>query len=50
MTAALEALRALNTQLAEGRALHRFDAGSLRMLLTDLQRHTSAGAERTAAA
>ncbi|MFC8944127.1 ParB/RepB/Spo0J family partition protein [Streptomyces rochei] len=50
VTAALEALRTLNTQLAEGRALHRFDAGSLRMLLTDLQRHTSAGAERTAAA
>ncbi|GHG22750.1 ParB/RepB/Spo0J family partition protein [Streptomyces filamentosus] len=50
VTAALEALRALNTQLADGRTLHRFDAGSLRMLLTDLQRHTSAGAERTAAA
>ncbi|MFJ6438222.1 ParB N-terminal domain-containing protein [Streptomyces sp. NPDC091416] len=48
--AALDALRALNTQLTEGRTLHRFDAGSLRMLLTELQRHTSAGAERTAAA
>ncbi|MGW1616024.1 ParB/RepB/Spo0J family partition protein [Streptomyces sp. NPDC002285] len=50
VTAALDALRALNAQLAKGRTLHRFDAGSLRMLLTDLQRHTSAGAERTAAA
>lgn len=49
LASALEGLRALNSQLAEGRTLHRFDAGSLRMLLTDLQRHTSAGAERTAA-
>ncbi|MBV9024005.1 MAG: ParB N-terminal domain-containing protein [Streptomycetaceae bacterium] len=49
LAAALEALRALNSQLAEGRTLHRFDAGSLRILLTDFQRHTSAGAERTAA-
>ncbi|MGW1496832.1 ParB N-terminal domain-containing protein [Streptomyces sp. NPDC002402] len=49
LDSALEGLRALNAQLAEGRTLHRFDAGSLRMLLTDLQRHTSAGAERTAA-
>ncbi|MFJ8752290.1 ParB N-terminal domain-containing protein [Streptomyces sp. NPDC102441] len=49
LAAALDGLRGLNAQLAEGRSLHRFDAGSLRMLLTDLQRHTSAGAERTAA-
>lgn len=49
LAAALEGLRGLNAQLAEGRSLHRFDAGSLRMLLTDLQRHTSAGAERTVA-
>ncbi|MET7604892.1 ParB N-terminal domain-containing protein [Streptomyces avermitilis] len=49
LASALEGLRALNSQLAQGRTLHRFDAGSLRMLLTDLQRHTSAGAERTVA-
>ncbi|MCX4682305.1 ParB N-terminal domain-containing protein [Streptomyces sp. NBC_01433] len=49
LAAALEGLRGLNAQLAEGRSLHRFDAGSLRMLLTDLQRHTSAGTERTVA-
>jgi ParB family chromosome partitioning protein len=49
LASALEGLRTLNAQLAKGRTLHRFDAGSLRMLLTDLQRHTSAGAERTAA-
>ncbi|MFZ3491633.1 ParB/RepB/Spo0J family partition protein [Streptomyces sp. 5.8] len=49
LASALEGLRALNTQLAEGRTLHRFDTGSLRMLLADLQRHTSAGPERTAA-
>ncbi|ATM24744.1 chromosome partitioning protein ParB (plasmid) [Streptomyces alboflavus] len=45
LAAALEGLRALNAQLTEGRSLHRFDVGSLRMLLTDLQRHTST--ERT---
>ncbi|MEU2514702.1 ParB/RepB/Spo0J family partition protein [Streptomyces syringium] len=40
--AALESLRALNGQLAEGRVLHRFDAGSLRMLLTELNRRLPA--------
>ncbi|MFC5148981.1 ParB N-terminal domain-containing protein [Streptomyces aureoversilis] len=39
---ALDSLRALNGQLAEGRVLHRFDAGSLRMLLTDLNRRLPA--------
>ncbi|MEV4506631.1 ParB N-terminal domain-containing protein [Streptomyces klenkii] len=48
---ALDSLRVLNGQLAEGRVLHRFDAGSLRMLLTDLNRRLPADrtTERTAA-
>ncbi|MEU5421441.1 ParB N-terminal domain-containing protein [Streptomyces sp. NPDC020667] len=48
---ALDSLRALNGQLTEGRVLHRFDAGSLRMLLTDLNRRLPADrtTERNAA-
>ncbi|MFI1258954.1 ParB/RepB/Spo0J family partition protein [Streptomyces netropsis] len=50
-SAALDSLRALNSQLADGRALHRFDAGSLRMLLNDLNRRLPIDrtTERTAA-
>ncbi|SEM72392.1 ParB N-terminal domain-containing protein [Streptacidiphilus jiangxiensis] len=33
---ALDAMRELNRQLTAGRVLHRFDAGSLRLLITDV--------------
>ncbi|MFF4344725.1 ParB/RepB/Spo0J family partition protein [Kitasatospora sp. NPDC001540] len=33
---ALDAMRELNRQLTAGRVLHRFDAGSLRLLITDI--------------
>ncbi|WP_439681457.1 ParB/RepB/Spo0J family partition protein [Embleya sp. MST-111070] len=45
--AALAGVRALNGQLAEGRVLHRFDSGSLRMLLAELTGHLDAAASST---
>jgi len=47
---ALDALRELHRHLSEGRALHRFDAGSLRLLINDLHSHLGTAVQERSAA